>query len=128
MRLYQKILHFFFPSLAPNPQPPAPKKAVRIPIGKASDFPEGQGTPVVAAGRRLAVFRLGEELFALHNACPHNLVPLSSGIVNDRILVCRAHGARFDLKTGQVLRGPARKPVRTYPVYDTGETIEVEID
>ena len=41
---------------------------------------------------------------------------------------CRAHGARFDLKTGQVLRGPARKPVRTYPVYHCGETIEVEID
>ncbi len=128
MSLYRKILYFFFPSLAPNPHPTAPKKAVRVPIGKASDFPEGQGTPVVAAGRRLAVFRLGEELFALHNACPHNLSPLSSGIVSDRILVCRAHGARFDLKTGQVLRGPARKPVRTYPVYYSGETIEVEIE
>ncbi len=74
------------------------------------------------------MFRLGEKLFALHNACPHNRVPLSSGIVSDQFLVCRAHGARFDLKTGQVMRGPARKPVRTYPVYYSGETIEVEID
>ena len=128
MRLYQKLLHRLFPFLAPAPHSPTPKKAVRVPIGKTSDFPQGQGTPVVAAGRRLAVFRLGEELFALHNACPHNRVPLSSGIVSDQVLICRAHGARFDLKTGRVLRGPARKPVRTYPVYYCGETIEVEID
>jgi 3-phenylpropionate/trans-cinnamate dioxygenase ferredoxin subunit len=32
------------------------------------------------------------------------------------LLQCPWHGAVFDARTGQVRRGPARKPLRTYPV------------
>ena len=123
MRLYQKLLQRFFPSLASQPLPPP----VCVSLGTVSDYPDGQGKPIVAAGRKVAVFRQGEEIYVLHNSCPHNRVPLSSGIVAENIVVCRAHGARFDLKTGAVLRGPARKAVRTYPVFCAGETLEVEI-
>ncbi len=125
LSLYQKILHRFFPSLAPTPQLPPPP--VCVPLGALGDFPDGQGKPVVVAGRKIAIFRLGEEVYALHNSCPHNRVPLSGGILTGHTLVCRAHGARFDLKTGAVLRGPARRPVRAYPVYRTGDTLEIEV-
>ena len=123
--MYQKILHRLLPSLFSHPQPSPPP--VRVLLGALSDFPDGRGKPVVVAGRRIAIFRLGEEVYALHNSCPHNRVPLSAGIVTDHALMCRAHGARFDLKTGAVLRGPARKPVRAYPVYRTGDTLEIEV-
>ena len=121
----QTILRRLFPSLFPDPLPPPPP--VWVPLGALDDFPDGQGKPVIIAGRKMVVFRLGEEVYALNNACPHNRVPLSSGSVTDRTLRCRAHGARFDLKTGAVLRGPARKPVRTYPVRHTGDALEVEV-
>ncbi len=121
----QTILRRLFPSLFPDPLPPPPP--VWVSLGTLDDFPDGQGKPVVIAGRKMVVFRLGEEVYALHNACPHNRVPLSSGSVTGHTLICRAHGARFDLKTGAVLRGPARKPVRTYPVRHTGDALEVEV-
>jgi nitrite reductase/ring-hydroxylating ferredoxin subunit len=48
--------------------------------------------------------------------------------VQGTVVQCRTHGSRFNLETGAVVRGPARKPVRTYPVYIVGETVEVEVD
>ncbi|MCS6924946.1 MAG: Rieske 2Fe-2S domain-containing protein [Candidatus Binatia bacterium] len=102
--------------------------AIRVCIGSCSDFPDGQGVPLVAAGRRIAVFRIGERFFAIDNVCPHNRSPLADGGVQDLIVTCRTHGARFRLETGAVVRGPARKAVRTYPVHVRGEAVEVEID
>ena len=125
LNLYQKFLRRFFPSLSSHSLPPPPP--VCIPLGTLGDFPDGQGKPVVVAGRKVAIFRLGEEVYAIHNACPHNRVPLSAGIVTGHTLICRAHGARFDLKTGAVLRGPARRSIRAYPVQRTGDTLEIEV-
>jgi nitrite reductase/ring-hydroxylating ferredoxin subunit len=100
----------------------------RIPIGTLADFPEGQGVAVVAGGRRLAIFHIGERLFAIDNVCTHNRFPLADGRVQELVVTCRTHGARFNVETGAVVRGPARKPVRTYPVRLVGETVEVEVD
>lgn len=102
--------------------------STRVSIGALADFPEGRGAALVAGGKRLAVFRLGERIFAIDNVCPHNRFPLADGRVQDLIVTCRTHGARFNLETGAVVRGPARKPVRTYPTYVVGQTVEVEVD
>jgi nitrite reductase/ring-hydroxylating ferredoxin subunit len=100
----------------------------RIPIGTLADFPEGRGVPIVAGGKRLAIFHLGDRVFAIDNVCSHNRFPLADGRVQDTVVTCRTHGARFNLETGAVVRGPARKPVRTYVVHIMGDTVEVEID
>ena len=121
----QRILRRLFPALFSTAL--APPSPVRVSLGALGDFPDGQCKPVVIAGRKIAIFRLGEQVYALHNACPHNRVPLSAGTVTGHTLICRAHGARFDLKTGTVLRGPARRPVRTYPVRQTGDSLEIEV-
>ena len=112
--------------LDPNTQHPA--MATRIPIGTLADFPKGQGVAVVAAGKRLAIFRIGERVFAIDNVCTHNRLQLANGPVQGAVVTCRTHGSRFNLETGAAIRGPARKPVRTYPVHLVGETVEVEVD
>lgn len=78
-------------------------------------------------GRRLAVFHLGEQVFAIDNVCSHNRSPLAGGLVSGTVVTCRTHRARFSLETGAVLHGPARKPIRTYPVAIAGDTIEVTV-
>lgn len=82
----------------------------------------------MAGGKRLAVFRLGERVFAIDNVCTHNRLPLADGPVQGTVVTCRTHGSRFNLETGAAVRGPARKPVRTYPARIVGETVEVEVD
>src|SRR2546423_3105578 len=42
----------------------------------------------------------GEDVVALDNRCPHMGFPLHRGSINDGILTCHWHHARFDLRSG----------------------------
>src|SRR5215469_2318103 len=51
-------------------------------------------------GHTLALFARGEEVHAVDNRCPHMGFPLDRGTVEDGILTCHWHHARFDLASG----------------------------
>jgi nitrite reductase (NADH) small subunit len=87
-------------------------------IGRVDDVPPLEGRSVVAAGRRIAVFRTADGWRALDGACPHEGGPLADGIVADRCVTCPLHGWRFDLDTGDAVNAPAR--VATYEVVERG--------
>jgi nitrite reductase/ring-hydroxylating ferredoxin subunit len=42
----------------------------------------------------------GDRVFALDNRCPHMGFPLDRGSVEDGVLTCHWHHARFDLESG----------------------------
>src|ERR1043165_516162 len=48
----------------------------------------------------VCLFAEGDEVHAVDNRCPHMGFPLHRGTVNDGILTCHWHHARFDLCTG----------------------------
>jgi nitrite reductase (NADH) small subunit len=49
----------------------------------------------------VAVFRTnGNEVFALHDKCPHKGGPLSQGIVAGKTVTCPLHGWKIGLETG----------------------------
>ena len=41
---------------------------------------------------------------------------------------CPSHGAVFDVRDGRVRRGPARKPLRTYPVSTADGAVVIQAD
>ena len=51
-------------------------------------------------GKTLVLFLYGERVYALDNRCPHMGFPLDKGSVEDGILSCHWHHARFDLASG----------------------------
>lgn len=58
----------------------------------------------------MLVLRAGDDLRAYVNACPHQYLPLdhrSDRIVSadGTMLMCSAHGARFDMLTGKAVAG-----------------------
>ncbi len=73
---------------------------------------------VEVAGRAVAVVRIGNNLYAIGDTCSHAEVSLSEGWVepDDCTIECEAHGAQFDLRTGDPLTLPATRPVPTYQV------------
>jgi len=83
-----------------QPPPPAPGSAVRV----------------VVEGRAIAVFNLGPALYAIDAACTHVRGPLERGKVDGTLVTCPLHGSVFELRTGEVRRGPATQPVKSYPV------------
>lgn len=55
-------------------------------------------------GGDIALFRnAGDEVFALHDKCPHKGGPLSQGIVHGRKVSCPLHGWNIDLEDGQAV-------------------------
>lgn len=75
-------------------------------------------------GRRIAIFRIGGELYAIDDYCTHAQSSLSvDGTRCALVVECGLHRAQFSLETGRALRGPTRKPLRRYEVTLQGEDV-----
>jgi len=103
----------------PPQQAPGAEGTARTEFSRAcalADVPEEGAIGVEVAGVPVAVVRADGELFALHDVCSHEEVPLSEGEIYDHTVECWLHGSCFDLRTGKPTGPPATKPVATYPV------------
>lgn len=98
-----------------------------VAVAQKSRIPDNGALCVEAEGRRIALFRLGDDIHALDDACPHEGGPLSEGLIEGGAIECPWHQSRFDIRTGRVLLDPADCDVRSYPVRVSGDTVEVEI-
>lgn len=66
--------------------------------------PLGSRVVKPASGGDIAIFRNAEnEVFALHDQCPHKNGPLSQGIVHGRKVTCPLHGWNIGLDDGQAV-------------------------
>jgi 3-phenylpropionate/trans-cinnamate dioxygenase ferredoxin component len=92
-----------------------------------SDVPAGGALGVEVGGEPVCVVRTGGEVFALHDVCSHEEVPLSEGEVYDHTVECWLHGSCFDLRTGKPTGPPATKPVTTYQVKIEGDDVLVAL-
>ncbi|ELZ01675.1 Rieske (2Fe-2S) domain-containing protein [Natrialba chahannaoensis JCM 10990] len=72
----------------------------------------------------LAIFYHDGEVKAVNNRCPHMGFPLVEGTVDDGILTCHWHHARFELSCGDTF-DPWADDVQTYPVEIRDGTVYV---
>lgn len=80
-------------------------------------------------GQEIALVRTGGEVYAMQNDCPHAGQPLGDGeIIEEGVLECPGHGARFNVATGEVVQGPAAEPVTTYDVEVVDGMIRVALE
>lgn len=96
-------------------------------VAKASEIPVGQFKQLVANGKPILICHTAEGFFAIDDTCTHDDGPLADGFLDGNAIECPRHGARFDVKTGQVLCLPAAVGVRSYPVAVNGEEITVNV-
>jgi 3-phenylpropionate/trans-cinnamate dioxygenase ferredoxin component len=99
-----------------------------VKVTQVSRVAPGTGAVVDAEGTAIAVFNIGGTLYAIANACTHVGGPLGKGQVEGTTVTCPWHGSQFDVTSGQVLRGPARRPVATYPVRVQGDDVFVAVE
>ena len=70
---------------------------------------------VVCEGRRLALYRLADGIFASTDSCPHHGSPLSHGCVVNGLIECPVHYALFDIKTGAPDGAVTTRLLKTLP-------------
>jgi NAD(P)H-dependent nitrite reductase small subunit len=75
-------------------------------ICKLSDLTPGAGTFVAAGDVELAVFLIGEDVFAIENGCPHMGGNLAAGQVHRGVVSCPLHHWLFDVRTGVCPESP----------------------
>jgi nitrite reductase/ring-hydroxylating ferredoxin subunit len=63
------------------------------------DFPLG----VEVDGQKVGVFLVGDQVHAIEDVCPHAYALLSQGFVEDGVIECPLHAARFEIATGKCL-------------------------
>jgi 3-phenylpropionate/trans-cinnamate dioxygenase ferredoxin subunit len=102
---------------------------IKLRVASLSELPDGAGTRVEVAGHALALFRLGERVYAIGDTCSHAEASLSEGevYVEDLEVECPLHGATFSLETGDALTLPATQPVPTFDVTVEGDDVFVEV-
>ena len=65
------------------------------------EFPAGSAREVVVENRVVAVYRVGDEFYAMDGVCPHAGGPLGEGQLSGTRVTCPWHGWQFDVTTGR---------------------------
>jgi nitrite reductase/ring-hydroxylating ferredoxin subunit len=77
-------------------------------------------------GKQILIVKAAGKIFAMGNKCTHRGCKLSSGKLEGETVRCPCHGSVFNIRSGEVVKGPAKKPEPSYIV--TVEKDEFSID
>ena len=96
-----------------------------VTVARVGDVPEGGVKVVRLEDQPVALFLVAGVHYALDDLCTHDGGPLADGVLDGHVIECPRHGARFDVRTGEVLALPATAPVTAYAVKIEGDEIKV---
>jgi len=99
-----------------------------VKAAKVGDIPPGRVKVVEVGDEDVALCNVDGEFYALANVCTHDDGPLGEGYLLGDEIECPRHGARFDVRTGEVKVLPAIVPVPTFDVKVEGDDVYVDVD
>ena len=95
-------------------------------VCKLNDLTKNKGHRFIVDDTEVALFNIGDSVFALSNICPHQQTKvIYDGIIEDGCIVCPVHGWMFDLKTGNKKSG--RRGLDSYPIRINKENVFVKV-
>ena len=99
-----------------------------VAVARVADVPAGWVLKVNVRNKEIAIANCEGTLHAMDNACSHATGPLGDNrLLEGCALECPWHGSLFDARTGEVLRGPARKAVKRYGVVVDDGVVYVDL-
>ncbi|MFB6282614.1 MAG: Rieske (2Fe-2S) protein [Halobacteria archaeon] len=93
-------------------------------IGSVDEVSENTPRKIDVDGRKIALFHHDGGFHATSLRCPHMGFPLTDGSVEDGLLTCPWHHARFEVECGDTL-DPFADDVQTYPTVSQNGTVYV---
>jgi nitrite reductase/ring-hydroxylating ferredoxin subunit len=92
---------------------------------KAADIPPGSCMLSRVGNEDVAIFNVDGQLYAIQNRCTHAGGPLCEGGLWGDVVQCPWHGSEFNVRTGEVVSGPAKVPVKAYRVSVVGGIVSI---
>ena len=101
-------------------------------LGVLDTLPENELAKRDVAGQPLLVLRRGSSVHVLSNECTHLSGPLASGELiggdtDNPCVACPWHGSVFELRTGDVVHGPATAPQHRFETRIVDGVVEVRL-
>jgi len=97
-----------------------------VTVARTGQIPRGGLLVVRVEDMPVAIFHLPDGYYALKDVCTHDGGPVADGELDGDVIECPRHGARFNVRTGAVVRMPATTPILTIPVRVNGDDIQLE--
>ncbi len=99
-------------------------------VCKFDELAPNSATAFLVNGTRVAVIRLGDDVYAVGDTCSHADLSLSEGEVfpEEKTIECWRHGSRFDLVTGEALTLPATMPIPVFVARVVDGDVEIAVE
>jgi nitrite reductase/ring-hydroxylating ferredoxin subunit len=100
----------------------------KVVIGKTLEVQDGKLMHITAGGKEIVVTKLDGNYYAMDNVCSHAGADLHEGELSNNELTCPWHGAKWDIKTGNLISFPQKlKPLQSHKILIENDTLYVEI-
>lgn len=94
----------------------------------AEDLPSDDVMGLTVAGRDVAIYTVGDAVYATDNLCTHGHARLCDGFLEGHEIECPLHQGKFDVRTGRPTCAPVTQAVRSYPVKIEGQRVYLQLD
>lgn len=99
-----------------------------VPVARLDQLSDSRGLRVKIGEIAFALYRVGDAIHAMEDACPHAGYPLSKGRFEAGVIQCAAHGLRYDVRTGFDPSLADGFPIPCFRVRVAGDTVEVDLE
>ena len=96
-----------------------------VKVAETRDTQPSNMKAVDLKGERVCIANVGGRYYAIGNTCTHLGGLLNEGKLEGYDVECPWHGSKFDVRTGEPTRPPARQLVPAYEVNVEGNNILV---
>jgi nitrite reductase/ring-hydroxylating ferredoxin subunit len=86
-----------------------------VDVADVNDVPVGKMKHIEVGEKEILLANLDGKVYALCDRCSHMNAPLSEGTLNGKVVTCAAHGARFDVTTGNKVAEPMALDPSKFP-------------
>lgn len=98
-----------------------------IPVNSIESFINAPRQYVDVHNLHIAVVKLDDLFCAFESVCSHAMYELDDAPIEDETITCPLHGAKFCIRTGEVLSAPAYEGLRTFPVRIVDGTVQIAV-
>lgn len=99
-----------------------------VDVAPENELTPGEHRVVDIDDAEIAVFNVGGDYLAVEDLCTHDGGELACGDLQGDVIECPRHGAKFNLRTGEVVAPPAYEPIAVFPVRVDNGMVQVRDD
>ena len=85
-------------------------------VADTKDIKPSQLKAIEVGGESICLINIDGKYYGIGNICTHVGGPLDQGTLESYEVECPWHGSKFDVRSGQPTKPPARQPVSSYEV------------